>query len=79
MPRRRAEKKRRLRRRKTGSADRERGNNPTELFIEHLAGNDCVDLFFEKCTGCRRRSGAAPGSRRFLCVFVDVYSSSRHS
>jgi hypothetical protein len=23
--------------------------NQTEMFIVHFAGNDCVDLFFEKC------------------------------
>ena len=53
--------------------------NQTKMFIGHLTGHDCVDPLFEKRIGCVRRSTSASDSRGFPCVFVDVYSCSRHS
>jgi hypothetical protein len=51
----------------------------TEMFIRHSAGNDCVDLCFEKHDVRVPCDFSSSATRTFACVFVDVYSLNRHS
>ena len=51
----------------------------TEMFIRHLAGNDCVDSFFEKCVMCAVGTPDRSDRRMFAFAFVDDAVRERHS
>lgn len=55
------------------------GLNQTEMFISDLAGNDCVDLSFERRSLRAAGSASSIGSRMFAFVFVDNVILERHS
>jgi hypothetical protein len=49
------------------------------MFISDLAGNDCVDLFFEERMLRAADAASSIESRMFASVFVDDVNLERHS